>query len=74
MMTEVTEYDEVITCDHSYDRRCHTSYVTTFQAQQEEECEDNFQKTCEITYSPQATNVTVPVCMTPLVKVSSVVC
>ena len=26
----------------------------------------------QITYSPQATNVTVPVCMTPLVKVSDV--
>ena len=27
-MIEETEYDEVIQCDHSYDRRCHTTYVT----------------------------------------------
>jgi hypothetical protein len=24
----------VMTCDHSYDRRCHTSYTTTYEAQQ----------------------------------------
>ena len=31
MMVEETVYDEVVTCDHSYDRRCHTSYKTSFQ-------------------------------------------
>jgi hypothetical protein len=33
-MVEETEYDDVMTCDHSYDRRCHTSYTTTYEAQQ----------------------------------------
>merc|ERR1712002_428600 len=27
-MVEETEYDDVIQCDHSYDRRCHTTYTT----------------------------------------------
>merc|ERR1712107_501957 len=27
-MVEETEYDDVVQCDHSYDRRCHTTYVT----------------------------------------------
>ena len=27
MMREETEYDEILTCDHSYDKRCHTSYI-----------------------------------------------
>ena len=62
-------YDEVEQCDHSYDRKCHTTYVTEYESQQEEECEDNYKKSCDITYSPQANNVTVQVCMRPLVKV-----
>merc|ERR1711935_1303669 len=39
-MVEETEYDDVVTCDHSYDKRCHTTYVTNFESQQEEECEE----------------------------------
>ena len=41
---EETVYDEVVTCDHSYDKRCHTSYVTSFVSVQEEECDENFKK------------------------------
>merc|ERR1719341_647905 len=41
-MVEETEYDDVVQCDHSYDKRCHTTYVTNYEAQQEEECEENF--------------------------------
>ena len=59
-------------CHHSYDKKCHTSYSTEYESQQEEECEDNYKKACDITYSPQAQNVTVRVCMTPLVKVGIV--
>merc|ERR1712002_701020 len=40
-MIEETEYDDVVQCDHSYDRRCHTTYVTQYESQQEEECEEN---------------------------------
>jgi len=65
---EEIEYDEVEQCDHSYDKKCHTTYVTEYESQQEEECEDNFKKSCDITYSPTAQNVTVEVCMRPLVK------
>ena len=56
-------------CDHSYDKKCHTSYSTEYDTQQQEECDDNYRKKCDITYQPQAQNVTVRVCMTPLVKV-----
>ena len=44
MMVEETAYDEVVTCDHSYDQRCHTSYVTSYVSQQQEECDENFRK------------------------------
>merc|ERR1719270_2289876 len=27
-MVEEIEYDDVVQCDHSYDKRCHTTYVT----------------------------------------------
>ena len=30
--------------DHSYDKRCHSSYVTSFVSVQEEECDENFKK------------------------------
>merc|ERR1711892_1367872 len=33
--------DDVVQCDHSYDKRCHTTYVTNYESQQEEECEEN---------------------------------
>jgi len=68
MMEVTTVYDEVVTCDHSYDKRCHTSYVTNYDSQQEEECEENFKKVCHIEYEPLAYNETVNVCRTPLIK------
>ena len=33
-MIEETEYDDVVQCDHSYDKRCHTTYVTNYESQQ----------------------------------------
>ena len=42
-------YDDVEECHHSYDKKCHTTYQTEYESQQEEECDDNFHKTCEVT-------------------------
>jgi hypothetical protein len=42
-------------------RRCHTTYVTTYDSQQEEECEDNFRKNCFIEYETIAFNQTAKV-------------
>merc|ERR1712193_273210 len=67
-MVEETEYDDVVQCDHSYDKRCHTTYVTNFESQQEEECEENFRKSCFIEYSKIAFDETVQIRRTPLVK------
>ena len=58
----------MVTCDHSYDTRCHTSYKTTYSAQQEEECDDNYRKDCFIEYSKTATEAEVKICVEPLVK------
>merc|ERR1711934_756051 len=67
-MIEETEYDEVVQCDHSYDRRCHTTYVTNYESQQEEDCDENFRKSCFIEYEQIAFNETAEICRTPLVK------
>jgi len=67
-MVEETEYDDVVQCDHSYDKRCHTTYVTNYVSQQEEECEENFRKNCFIEYEKIAFDESVSVCRTPLVK------
>ena len=67
-MVEQIEYDEVVQCDHSYDKRCHTTYVTNYESQQEEECDENFRKSCFIEYEAKAITETVQVCRTPLVK------
>jgi len=72
MMVEETVYDDVVTCDHSYDRQCHTSYTTTFEAQQEEDCEENYMKNCFINYDKVAFNQTVQICRNPLVTDCSV--
>ena len=67
-MVESTEYDEVVKCDHSYDKRCHTTFATTYLSQQEQECEDNYRKDCYIEYEPVAKTEKARVCRTPLVK------
>merc|ERR1712179_303286 len=67
-MVEETEYDDVVQCDHSYDRRCHTTYVTNYESQQEEDCEENYRKNCYIEYEKIAFNETASICRTPLVK------
>merc|ERR1712106_1261166 len=60
-MVEETEYDDVVQCDHSYDKRCHTTYVTNYESQQEEDCEENFRKSCFIEYEQIAFNETVEI-------------
>ena len=42
VMVEETEYDDVVTCKHSYSEKCHTTYTTDFEPQQEDDCEENF--------------------------------
>ena len=68
MFREETNYTEVMTCDHSYDERCHTSYITSYQPHQEEECDEKFRKICWITYEDKAVNEVVEECITQNVK------
>merc|ERR1711970_74405 len=67
VMVEETEYDDVIECKHSYTQKCHTSYTTDFEPQQEEECEENFIKNCFIDYRKIASEEQIEFCHTPLI-------
>merc|ERR1712076_239621 len=67
VMVEETEYDDVIECKHSYSQKCHTTYTTDFEPQQEEKCEENFIKSCFIEYKTIASDEKVQFCNTPLV-------
>jgi len=67
VMVEETEYDDVIECKHSYSQKCHTTYTTDFEPQQEEECEENFIKNCFIEYKKVASDEQIQFCNTPLI-------
>merc|ERR1712126_684153 len=67
VMVEETEYDDVVTCKHSYSEKCHTTYTTDFEPQQEEDCEENFVKSCFIDYKKVASDETIKLCNTPLI-------
>jgi len=67
VMVEETEYDDIIECKHSYSQKCHTTYTTDFEPQQEEECEENFIKSCFIEYKKVASEEPIQFCHTPLV-------
>ena len=66
VMQEKTEYDDHVTCKHSYSQRCHTTYTTDFEPQQAEECDETFRKNCFIEYKKVASEEKVRKCNTPL--------
>jgi len=63
------EKEPILECTHKNTEQCHYTYVTQFQPSQEEVCEENFEKTCAITFKQQAFNETVKKCYRPLEKV-----
>ena len=67
MQRRETVYEEVMRCDHSYDERCHTTYVTSYVPHQEEDCDEKFRKVCMIWNEQQAVTEMVEECTTPLV-------
>lgn len=62
-MVEYTEYDDELTCQHSYFEQCHRTYVTVYKPAQTEECEENFVKNCYIEYKQAAVQENVEVYM-----------
>merc|ERR1712113_503459 len=63
------EKEPILECIHKNVEKCHYTYVTQFTPSQEEVCEENFEKSCSITFKQQAFNETVRKCYRPTVKV-----
>ena len=61
--------EPVLECTHRNIEKCHYTYVTQFSPSQEEECEENFEKSCQITFRQEAVRNTVRKCYRPQVKV-----
>ena len=66
---ESLEKEPILECNHKNVEKCHYTYVTQFNPAQEEVCEENFEKTCQITFKKQAATETVKKCYRPLEKV-----
>ena len=60
--------DPILECTHKSVEKCHYTYVTEFTPAQEEICEENFEKKCQITFKQMAVSETVKKCYRPLMK------
>ena len=49
--------------------QCHFTYVTKFKPTQEQICDENFEKKCQISFKQQGYNETVKKCYKPVQKV-----
>jgi len=61
--------EPILECTHKNVEQCHYTYVTKFKPSQEQVCEENFEKSCQITFKQQAFNETVRKCYKPIEKV-----
>lgn len=66
---ETLSKDPILECTHKNVQKCHYTYVTQFSTAQEEVCQENFEKLCQITFKQQATRETVKKCYRPMRKV-----
>jgi len=51
--------------------QCHFTYITKFKPTQEQICDENFEKKCQITFKQQGFNETVKKCYRPIEKDSN---
>jgi hypothetical protein len=68
MQVEETVYDRAIKCHHSYQEKCHMTYITDYRSTSEEKCETTYKKNCQIIFKPMPFNETVRICQNPLVR------
>jgi len=66
---ETLSKDPILQCTHKQKEKCHYTYITYFKPAQEEICEENFEKKCQITFRQEATSETVRKCYRPQEKV-----
>jgi hypothetical protein len=61
--------DPILECTHKDVEKCHYTYITYFKPTQEESCEENFEKKCQITFRQEAMQEMVRKCYRPIEKV-----
>lgn len=66
---ETMSKDPILECTHKNVEKCHYTYITVFNPTQQEECEENFEKSCQITFRQEASSETVRKCYRPQEKV-----
>ena len=66
---ETLSKDPILECTHKNVEKCHYTYITLFNPAQQEECEENFEKSCQITFRQEASRETVRKCYRPQQKV-----
>jgi len=66
---ETLSKDPILECTHKNVEKCHYTYITLFKPAQQEECEENFEKSCQITFRQEASSETVRKCYRPQEKV-----
>jgi len=66
---ETVSKDPILECTHKNVEKCHYTYITYFKAAQEEKCEENFEKKCQIVFKQEAIPETIRKCYKPLEKV-----
>ena len=62
---ETLEKDPILECNHKDVEKCHYTYVTEFEANKEELCNENFEKKCQITFKKEAVQEKVKKCYRP---------
>ena len=66
---ETLSKDPILECKHKNVEKCHYTYITFFKPAQEETCEENFEKVCNIVFKQEAQKETIRKCYRPLEKV-----
>ena len=61
--------EPILECKHRSIEKCHYTYVTFFNPTQEQVCEENFEKVCQITFKQEAVRERVKKCYKPVRKV-----
>lgn len=66
---ETVTKDPILSCKHKNLQKCHYTYVTYFKPAQQEVCEENFEKKCQITFKQEAARETIQKCYRPQQKI-----
>ena len=67
-VVKTQEREKLLECVHSRINVCHYTYVTKFTSQRQEDCKDNYEKICSISFKKAAEENIVQKCYRPMVQ------